>query len=43
MNNLPFNFGNKKICEEGCTTEMNNEHLLDCPKFKKNILKKKQI
>ena len=31
MNNLPFNFGNKKNCEQGCPTEMNNEHLLKGP------------
>ena len=31
MNNLPFNCGNKTNCEQGCPTEMNNEHLLNCP------------
>ena len=33
MNILPFNFGNKTNCEQGCPTEMNNEHLLNCPKL----------
>ena len=33
MNNLPFNFGKKTNCEQGCPTEMNNEHLLNCPKL----------
>ena len=35
MNNLPFNLGNKTNCEPGCPTEMNNEHLLNCPKLNK--------
>ena len=35
MNNLPFYFGNKTNCEQGCPTEMNNKHLLNDPKVKK--------
>ena len=35
MNNLPFKFGNKTNCEQRCPTEMNNEHLLNCPKLDK--------
>ena len=31
MNDLPFNFGRKTNCELGCSIEMNNEHLLNCP------------
>ena len=31
MNEMPFNFGRKINCELGCSIEMNNEHLLNCP------------
>ena len=34
MNDLPFNYGRKTNCELGCSSEMNNEHLLNCPKIK---------
>ena len=34
MNDLPFNFGRKTNCELGCSSEMNNEHLLNCPIIK---------
>ena len=35
MNSLPFNFGQKANCEQGCPNEMNNEHLLNCPQLNK--------
>ena len=31
MNNLPFDFGKKTNCELGCSIEMTNENLLNCP------------
>ena len=34
MNDLPFNFGRKTNCELGCSSQMNNEHLLNCPILK---------
>ena len=34
MNDLQFNYGRKTNCELGCSFEMNNEHLLKCPKIK---------
>ena len=34
MNDLPLNYGRKTNCELGCSSEMNNEHLLNCPKIK---------
>ena len=34
MNDLPFNFGRKTNCELGCSSQMNNEHLLNCPIIK---------
>ena len=33
MNDLPFDFGRKENCEQGCQTPMNNEHCLNCPKL----------
>ena len=33
MNDLPFNFGRKTNCEQGCQEPMNNEHCLYCPKL----------
>ena len=34
MNDLPYNYGMKTNCELGCSSEMNNEHLLNCPIIK---------
>ena len=39
MNNLPFNFGKKANCEQGCPNEMNNEHLLNCPELNEDTEK----
>ena len=33
MNSIPFNFGQKANCEQGCPNEMNNEHLFNCPQL----------
>ena len=35
MNSIPFNFGQQANCEQGCPNEMNNEHLINCPKLNK--------
>ena len=39
MNNLPFNFGKKANCEQGCQNEMNNEHLLNCSELNEETTK----
>ena len=31
MNDLPFNYGNKIICDKGCNEVLDNQHFLDCP------------
>ena len=31
MNDLPFNYGNKTICDKGCKEILNNKHFLYCP------------
>ena len=38
MNELPSNYGKKENCEMGCQAqEMNNKHILDCPKLNGNL------
>ena len=38
MNELPSNYGKKENCEMGCQAqEMNNKHILDCPKLYGNL------
>ena len=38
MNELPYNYGKKENCEMGCQAqEMNNKHILDCPKLNGNL------
>ena len=40
MNDLPFNYGNKTMCEMGCHEQiLNNEHLLNCPTINGNNIK----
>ena len=40
MNDLPFNYGNKTMCEMGCHEKiLNNEHLLNCPSIDGNNIK----
>ena len=31
MNDLPFNYGNKTLCERGCLQVMDNQHFICCP------------
>ena len=31
MNDLPYNFGRKENCQQCCLTQMDNEHILNCP------------
>ena len=31
MNDLPFNYGNKTICDKGCREILDNKHFLFCP------------
>ena len=39
MNDLPFNYCKKNNCELGCSYEMNNEHLLNCPYLNQGNMK----
>ena len=41
MNDLPFNFGMKTLCDKGCLELMNNKQFLCCPnKTEENEYKK---
>ena len=31
MNDLPFNYGNKTLCDRGCLQLMDNQHFICCP------------
>ena len=31
MNDLPFNYGNKILCDKGCKEILDNHHFLNCP------------
>ena len=31
MNDLPFNYGRKIICDKGCKETLDNKHFLNCP------------
>ena len=31
MNDLPFNYGRKIICDNGCKETLDNKHFLNCP------------
>ena len=36
MNDIPYNFGRKEFCQKGCLTQMDNDHILNCPVLNDN-------
>ena len=40
LNDLPYKYGNKTMCEMGCHEQiLNNEHILNCPPINGNNIK----
>ena len=39
MNDNPYNFGEKILCQMGCSIFQDNEHILNCPLLSKQDFK----